>query len=348
MMKKVLTLAVTLVIASLTAYGQFTFLGKANQHTVTGGENGKLFAAIFSTNCSSRQEAMEKTVDFLCKHDLVQDKETALSSVKEYDDTASEFEIPVVFRFGWHGTAPTMGAVAPRPPVFLKADLLFQFYDEGKVRLIIKNFKDSGYMEYYQYCKKHETKLDPQEILTKDEYADFHSAYITPTVQDGLGKGIMKFLIVANAGVDRISSFYKELDDYYHNIDRHVELTQKLADAGYYILGTPEEIVGVYRQLIADKNYSLAPSMLDKVEQEIAEETLVFVYDLFWRRDIKKQFDILFTVVNQNLGGRIEAVAEDGEVTWQLEGDSLLPVDSKLKKKLQKAGQDYFTYYDLL
>ena len=125
-------------------------------------------------------------------------------------------------------------------------------------------------------------------------------------------------------------------------------MTQKLADAGYYILGTPEEIVGVYRQLIADNNYSLAPSMLNKVEQEIAEETLVFVYDLFWRRDIKKQFDILFTVVNQNLGGRIEAVAEDGEVTWQLEGDSLLPVDSKLKKKLQKAGQDYFTYYDLL
>lgn len=347
-MKKILTLAVTFVIVSMTAHAQFTFLGKANQHTVYGGENGKLFAAIFSTNYSSRQEAMEKTVDFLVKHDLVQDKERALSSVKEYDDTASEFEVPVVFRFGWHGTAPTMGAVAPRPPVFLKADLLFQFYDEGKVRLIIKNFSESGYMEYYNNCKKHETKLDPEEILTKEDYEDFHAAYITPTIQDGLGKGIMKFLIVANAGADRISSFYKEIDDYYHNIDRHIEVTQKLADAGYYILGTPEEIVSAYRKLIADNNYSLAVSMLDKTEQEIAEEKLVFVYDLFWRRDIKKQFDLLFIVVNQNLGGRIEAVAEDGEVTWQLEGDSLLPVDSKLKKKLQKAGQDYFTYYDTL
>ena len=347
-MKRVLTLTVALLFATLPAFAQFTFLGKANQHTVYGGENGKLFAAIFSTNCSSRQEAMEKTVEFLCKYDLVRDKDAVLASVKEYDDTESEFQIPVVFRFGWHGTAPTLGAVAPLPPVYLKADLLFQFYDEGKVRLIIQNFADYGFMNYLPCTKSKESHITPQDILTEDEYADYWSYYTTPTVQDGLGKGIMKFLIVANAGVDRISSFYKELDDYYHDIDRQIELANKLKDARYFILGSPEEIIAAYRDLVANDNYNLPVSILDKVEKEIAEEKLVFVYDLFWRRDIKKQFDILFIVVNQNLEGRIEAVAEDGDVTWQLEGDKLLPVDAKLKKKLQKAGQDYFSYYDLL
>ena len=345
-MNKKLSMTALLLLVVFSANAQMLFLGKANQHSILGGENGKNFAAIFSTNCASRQEAMEKTAEFLIKYNLVQNKDSTLASVKEYDDTQSEFVIPASFRFGWHGTAPVIGAVASRPPVILKADLLFQYYDEGKVRLIIKNFEDFAY--YSNQSKSESSKMKPENVLTEDENSEYLSFMLTPTAQDGMGKGIMKFLVFANAGAERISSFFEELDDIYHDIDRQVYLAQKLADGGYYLFGNGTDVIKSYRELIAKDDFLLAPGMVDTLEKELAEEKMIFVYDLFWRRDIKKQFDIVFSVVNQYLEGQIEAVAEDGEVTWQLDGGKLLPVDTKLKKKLQKAGQDYFSFYDLL
>ena len=346
-MKKVLTLLATILVSAIAANAQLTFPGKANQHTILGGENGKNFAAIFATNCSSRQEAMSKTVDFLVKYDLVQDKASALSKVKEYDDTQSEFEVPVSFRFGWHGTAPVMGAVASLAPVILKADLLFQFFDEGKVRLIIKNFEDYAFYDYAGVDKSKLGKMKPQTCLSESDYQEWYSFYITPTMQDGMGKGIMKFLVYANKGADQIDDFFKQLDDIYHDLDRQVELARKLVDADYYKFGSATDVVATYRALLEQEQLTMPAMTVDNIEKEIAEEKLVFVYDLFWRRDIKKQFDIVFSVVNQYLEGTIEGVAEDGEVTWQLQGDKLLPVDEKLKKKLVKAGQDYFSYYGL-
>ena len=61
-MKKFITIAAIVLLGSLSASAQFTFLGKANQHTIFGGEDGKNYAAIFATDCTSRQEAIKKTV----------------------------------------------------------------------------------------------------------------------------------------------------------------------------------------------------------------------------------------------------------------------------------------------
>ena len=43
-------------------------------------------------------------------------------------------------------------------------------------------------------------------------------------------------------------------------------------------------------------------------------------------------------------GGKFIGIAEDGDQTWELVGDKLLPVDKKLRKSLEKKGQDFFTY----
>ncbi|MBR5043527.1 MAG: hypothetical protein IKX67_09865 [Bacteroidales bacterium] len=346
-MKRFITIAAIVLLGSISASAQFTYLGKANQHTIFGGEDGKNYAAIFATDCSSRQEAIKKTVGFLTKYKLVQNEEAALAAVKEYDDSQSEFTIPVSFRFGWHGTAPTMGAVASLAPVILNADLLFQFYDTGKVRMIIKNLQDMAYMYYLYYTKSQMSSHNISDYLTEEECQEYDTYSITPTMQDGLGKGIMKFLVFANMGSDKIDDFFAELDKYYHDIDRQVYLAQKLADGGFFIFGTPEDIVKAYRELAAKDDYRMAVQTLDNIEKEIAEGRLVSVYELFWRRDIKRQLDNVIMVVNQYLEGKVEAIAEDGDVVWELSNGKLLPVDAKLRKKLEKSGQDYFTYYDL-
>ena len=103
-MKK-LTLTISLIIISaLSLEAQPLFPGKENMHCYYGGENGKNYAAIFSTKNTSRQESILQCVEYLSKYDLVDNKDAVLASVKEYDDSQNEFTVPVDFRFGWHGS----------------------------------------------------------------------------------------------------------------------------------------------------------------------------------------------------------------------------------------------------
>jgi hypothetical protein len=268
-----------------------------------------------------------------------------MTALKEYDDTQSEFTIPVAFRYGWHGTAPVMGAVAPLPPVILKADLLFQFYDEGKVRLIIKNFEDFAYVDYVYQSKSKMGKVKMEDILSEKELEDRKTFSLAPVMKDGLGKAITAFLAWGNVGLDNMGKFYEAWDNYLGNIDAQIAIADKLAKGGYFVFGNGETVLEAYDGLAKADDLRVAAAMLEKFRNEIAEGKLVFVSDLFWRRDVKVQFDYLFIAVNSFFGGRIEGIAEDGELTWELVGDKLLPVDGKLRKQLERKKQDYFSYY---
>ena len=341
-MRKLITLTTIFIAASFTLQAQHTFPGKNNQHTVYGGENGNNVAAIFATENNSRQAAIRQTVEFLSKYDLIKDKAAAEKAVMEYDDTQSEFTVPVSFRFGWHGTAPVMGAVSPQPPVILNADLLFQFYDEGKVRLIVKNFED---MAFFTPCAKSKVgKVKVEDILTEKDVETYKYYMTAPVMRDGMGKFIAAFLVWGNLGLDKMGEFYSAWDEYLKDIDTQIDIAGKLAKGGYFMFGTAEDVLAVNRALAEKDDLSIPVATLDNFEKDLAAEKLCFVFDLFWKRDIKVQFDYLFIAVNSFFGGKIEAIAENGEITWELEGDRLLPKDSKLRKKMGKTG-DYFSYY---
>ena len=346
-MERVITVAALLVAASLSAFAQLSFPGKENQRTIYGGENGNNFAAIYSTGSPTRQAAISQAVDFLVKYNLIKKENSAAAkkAVKEYDDTQSEFTVPVSLRFGWHGTAPVMGAVSPLAPVIINADLMFQFFDEGKVRLIIKNFRDYSYVDYAYRSKSMMGNKTTDGILNDKEKEAYKNYMLAPVMKDGLGKAITAFLVWGNKGLDNMADFYRAWDDYLSNIDIQLELAKKLADGGYYMFGSPEEVLAAYRDLASKDDLNVPSASLDTFEKDIAAEKLGFVYELFWRRDIKVQFDYLFIAVNSFLGGKIEGIAENGEITWELVDDKLLPVDTKLRKKLEKKGQDYFSYY---
>lgn len=342
-MKKLFMISLFL-FTSFMVKAQFIFPGKENQHSIFGGENGKNYAAIFSTKNSSRQEAILQSVRFLTKYRLVVDSTKVLESVKEYDETQNEFTVPVDFRFGWHGTAPTMGAVAPLYPVYLTADLLFQFYNEGKIRLVIKNFREKSYFEWATRSKS--CKITPESILGQSQWEEYQTYMLAPTMQAGLGKQITNFLVWANSGIEHVSDIEDALKDYLDNIDVQISLTEKLKKGGYYIFGTPEKILAEYRNLDKDGKLQYVPTAyLDKFEKEITEERLVFFYPYFWNREVKTEFNYIIIALNKFFGGSIEGIAEDGELTWELVDGQLLPVDAKLRKKLTKKKQNYFTYY---
>jgi hypothetical protein len=333
-----------LIISALSLQAQFFFMGKDNAHVYQGGENGKNYAAIFSTKNTTRQESIRQCVEYLSQYKIITDENAVLASLKEYDDTQSEFTVPVSFRFGWHGTAPTMGAVAPLPPMYLTADLRFQFYDEGKIRITVQNLGEETYYELCYHSRGNKTQ--PGDVLNEDELALFKGHRITPTLQDGMGKFQTKLLLVLNSKADRIGEVDKALEDFLDNIDEQILLVDKLVKVGSFFYGTPEEILALWRDMVSkDDAQGVNASMVELLEKEIAQEKLVCVYPKFWKQDIKLEFDYFFIAFNTFFGGEIEGIAEDGEQTWELVDGKLLPTDSKLRKQLIKNKQDYFSYY---
>lgn len=344
-MKPIITFAL-LFFAAITSWAQMTFPGKANQHTILGGEDGKNFGANFSADFPSRHEAISKTVEFLCAFDLVQNAEEALEALKEFDDTKSQLTVPVSFRFGWHGTAPVMGAVAPLAPVILNADLHFDFYDNGKIQVVIRNFSNKAFTDYVTASKSRlKEGRKEEDILTPEEVERYKGYIQAPTMQAGLGKAITTFLVFANAGLGKTQEIQQSLGEFLSHIDEQIEIAEKLAGGGYYIFGTPEEALKKYRELIEKDDLNYSPSLIDNFEKEIAEERLVYVYELFWNNEIKQEFDYVFLAISAFFNGTITAISENGVETWVLDGDKLLPTDTKLKKKLVKEGKDYFSYY---
>ena len=343
-MKKI-TLTITLIIiAALSLQAQITFPGKENAHVYYGGENGKNIAAIFSTNNTSRQESIRQCVQFLSKKKIITNENEVLASVKEYNETQNEFTVPVQFRYGWHGTAPAMGAVAPLPPMFLTADLLFQFYDEGKVRIVIKNFHEKAYYDWVYHSKSN--KNNPETILSGDEFEKFRGHMQAPALQDGMGKFFTKLLLVLNSKADQIGEVDKALEEFLDNIDEQILLVDKLVKGGSFFFGTPEEIAALWRDMVTNNDaQGINAGMTDLLEKEIAQEKLVCVFPYFWKKDIKQEFDYFFIAFNNFFGGEIEGIAEDGELTWEVVDGKLLPTDAKLRKQLIKNKQDYFSYY---
>lgn len=345
-MKRLFLSLIIVLTSTFQSNAQFYLLGKQNQHTVYGGEEGKTYAAILTTPGGSRQEAISKTIEFLLKYDFVDNKEEALNMLEEYDDTQSEFTIPVTCRFGFHGSAPVMGAVASLPPMYLNLDLLFQFYDNGKIRLIFKNFSE------YTYMMKNPTFKSaplPQDVLPEDEYGRYYQHFLGPQTKAGLGKLTTQFLVFANQGIEKIDDFYAAMDDYMSNIDEQIEIMKILVEKGAYVFVNPEQVFDLYKESI-DSGDNMTPkslaAQLETLQKEYSEGKLLFVSDIFWRGDIKREFDYILIYAKNCLGGQIEAIAEDGEISWQMEGDKLMPVDAALKKTMVKKGLDYFSYYE--
>lgn len=339
------TLTVTLIfITVLSLQAQFWFPGKENAHIYQGGENGKNFAAIFTTNNVTRQESIRQCVQYLSKYKIITDENAALASLKEYNNTQNEFTVPVKFRYGWHGTAPAMGAVASLPPMYLTADLRFEFYDEGKIRVTIQNLGEETYYNLSNISKSN--NIQPSDVLNEDEFALYKGHMTAPTLQDGMGKFLTKLLLVLNSKIDQIGEVDKALNEFLDNINEQIVLVNKLVKGGSYFFGTPEEILALWRKMEAnDDLQGINSAMIEMLKQEIEQEKLIFMYPYFWHKDVKMEFDYFFIAFNNFFGGEIEAIAEDGERTWELEDGKLLPTDAKLRKQLIKNKQDYFSYY---
>lgn len=352
-MKK-LALCVALLFASMSLglCNIQSFLGKMSQFLI-GGEDGKNYAAIIMTsNGSSRTEAIKSTIDFLMEYDLVPDKEKVLNELKEYDETQMEFTVPVSLRIGFHTTPPVMGASGVLLPMILNMDLSFQFYDNGAVRLVFKNFKDYSYVARGYYDKA----ANPNALALMDdsskEYDEAFTGYYTTASMTGSGmaKAITGFLAWANKGLEGVPEMFNAINEVMGEIKKQFEVMDRLTEAGYFCIMDGEEEIGMFKEIVENHN-SLQPeksmtATIDMAQSKYDQGYMLNVMEKLWREDIKQQFDFIIQVFRTSLNGQITGIAEDGEQTWELVGEKLLPVDKKLRSKLEKAGKTYYTYYE--
>ena len=68
-----------------------------------------------------------------------------------------------------------------------------------------------------------------------------------------------------------------------------------------------------------------------------------------WKRDIRYIFDGIFITLAEEVGCSIDGISEDGVLTWERDGELIVPTDSKMRAKFIKKGKsftDYDSYYD--
>ena len=235
----------------------------------------------------------------------------------------SDDGINILFPIGYHG-APIVGGAALLPPLFLGSELMFQFYDQGMMRLIVKNFSEYGFEDWAYGSKRLHNTITPESILSGKELENY--ANIRNNVQGWIfGR---KYSVP--------------------EIDAQLKIAHKLLDGGYYIFGTPKTVLAAYRERVYEQDYynnKYLPIWVDKFEQLIAEEKLVWVSDYLWEEGIRPLYEYMFYLINEELGSKIQGIAEDGELTWELVDDKLLPVDKKRRKSFRQAGLDFYTYW---
>ena len=333
MKKTLLLLFLTFVCTAQSFASIIVYPGKENQTLIPGGPEGKNYAAIFTKGASSKVEAIKQVSDFLVKYKLVETTESLKKYMVEFDESQSEFNVPVNIRVGFHTAKPFMGVAGTFNPMILKADMRIQFYEDGTVRMVIDNLVD------YAYCTKCKIfKSAPNAF----EYTDYLGFYNTAYTSKGLGKGILLIL----RGVANAKQINAEFDEFFSKIDSHFNVMK--SHPSLFELVTAEEEVALNKKALEDKDTyqpeNAVIAQVESAEKAIAEGRMVNVSEYTWRTDVKTIFDHLIVGFNQFFGGEVKAIAEDGDVTWEQVDGKLLPVDAKLRKSLQKSGDDYFSY----
>ena len=309
---KLKTFAVMLLVSffNLSVFAQSMW---QKYHTV-GGNEGKNYAVIINTKLTKKQ-LIEKTVESLEKYGVLK-----MSDIKvdEISDDISEYTMPFVLRQCLTKANGMLNVAYVECATKLYGNMRFEFYENGNVLIC--------YQDFHNKVLAVDKKFLSKESALHDEYLAEISACLATM-------GIYKLLVWANKGLDGISDFYKELDDYFADIDSKYKVYNRMVSKGVAEWLTGEEF--------ANSDYPLKSNQ-KKLKDRVEKGILLGITDARWREKIVPCFDQLFIRINSYLEGEIVGVAEDGNQTWTLIDGKVLPTDPKLQKQYIKKGKTYF------
>ena len=357
-MKKLFLLAVMMLlqVANVCAQSDFYIIPPmgGDKFGITGGKDGKSYMVTYKSD-KKRQELYNATINMLESMGLV-DKSKVKG--KKVEEGMTEVVVPF-----WMATG--IGIHGGTAPLHLSGDLRFEFYDGG-MRLKVENFNEDFFIVHYK------PEMGKEGTETYKQYQEFiKEANEANKATSGFGKFMAKvdklkdLHISAKVGAGGASSNAKQvisskineanaeriktLENYRERVGEQEALFKKMQAAGegeWYDL--PEYIKAVSKCDYFEKYPKAKAASLDHYNKALAANKLYALPDKRWARDIRYIFDGVFITLSEEIGADIMEVSEDGVLTWDREGDAVLPVDKKLRAKMAKKGKSFtdFDSYD--
>lgn len=291
--------------------------GPKNLIPVIGGEQGKSYAVILRTN-HTKKELVQATVDFLIRYQLVDSDSLKIDEVSE---EMSQFTLPISFKQGvYYGNIAAMGIKGCHLPVKLKGTLFFEFYDNGKAMIAVKNLSERTFAIVDKSKMKFNLESEPEfwGIMTAKMMSK--SAFT-------------KVAVAMSKGADGLKDLRKAADDYFENINKEYAVYDKLAKGSSGVWMDDDEII-TYAENTANSGVKHLKGFKE-------EGRLLAVSQQRWDDEITQGISFLFKDVALSVGGTIEKIGEDGIDTWENIDGKVLPLDPKLQKEYIKKGMEY-------
>ncbi len=316
-MKKLL-FSLALMLLAICAMGQemdVTFLWGRPSHAIKGGMEGKNYAAIIKTDLQKR-DVVDKTTAFMIQYGMVDKDEIKLDEINE---STAEFTVPMFFPL-----TQFKNGLAIEGPVIVKAEMRFEFHENGKVMIVAQNMQDI-LLGIYRSAQK----SDSENMKN----------YNGETAMIGMTKSLIgKALIYAQTDAKQREEIYNAANKYFDDIVARVKVYNAMVDAQEAAWLNPQGVVAQYEQYpVTGSKY-----IVDFVKKCINENLVPGLGEKRWEKQCRVNFDELFKGVCFSLDGEIEGVAEDGNQTWALDNGVLLPTDEKQKKTYVKKQLSYY------
>lgn len=331
-------------------------MGGKDKFGITGGIDGKSYMVTYSSN-KKKKELFNSTINMLSEMNLV-DKNKVKG--KKVDENMTEVVVPFSMNTG-------IGIHGGTAPLHLYGDLRFEFYDGG-MRLKVENFDEQFFVVHYVPEFGKEGTKTYQQYMEACQQANKVSG-----ATSGFGKFMAKAEklmsnthIKASIGTKGVSSDAKQqitaklneanaeriktLEDYRARVDEQERLFAKMAAADegeWYTL--PEYIKAVEKCKYFVKYSNLRESSMKFYQNALEGNKLYALTEKRWKRDIRYIFDGIFITLAEEVGCSIDGISEDGVLTWERDGELIVPTDSKMRAKFIKKGKsftDYDSYYD--
>lgn len=337
-MKKILLsiIAILMIVPSVFSQCGFVWGPPGDKFKLQqGGSNGKSYAFIAETN-GNKKSLIDSTIHYLQKWGLIKDSTELSSSLKEFGEQSSQFTIGMWYKMGYwrHGLYNGF-------PTIMEYDMRFEFYENGNVMVVFDNFASLNYVDISTLRKSRQN--DSCSVLTPDERKLFKEYQNAQWWCSDNG-----FAFFRDDEEAKAHEYYIKLK---YDINGFYALLEKdIIGCPTKFFATDSTVFKLVQDAVKTDDYSMggAKYIIPVLQKNLEEGRMFSVPYVLWRRDIKEGFDRYIVEMQNALGAKVTGVAEDGNQTWELVGDKLLPTDPKLRAKLVKKNLDYFTYVEEL
>jgi hypothetical protein len=283
---------------------------------IVGGKEGKTYAVIFSSNLT-KQGLVDSTVNVLKMWQLVDDSYKRNS---EISDDLSTFTISIFYKKPLDFMkAAAMGIKTHYWPVRAHCDVIFEFYANGKVKLVFRNFTTETFV-----LSDYNTTLCGW---------DGHQYAVAAS-----NSAITNVLIVANKGVDGFSEFKSQMSDYLKDVNGAFAIYDCLEKSG---TGSWYNDKNYIEYGLTNKQYQGSKYQNDFAKIYFDEGRLLSVNQLRWENKIRPHLDNFIKTIVIACKAEIDAINEDGENTWQNMDGKVLPTNPKKQKEYIKKKLEY-------